>query len=221
MQLFIDTADLEEARQAVALGVISGVTTNPKLAASAQPGHFRQRIHALLACCPGPLSVEVLAETPDAMLAEAKEYASWDPRIVVKIPMSIAGLEAIHQLERQHDIRVNVTCMMNSQQALMALLAGATYVSLFAGRINDLGSDPGAAISQTAEFIERGNFDAKIIACSMRQTADILQAFSAGAHIVTTPYKFLPQLVHHPRTIETINEFKEAWDSARQEGDLS
>ncbi len=221
MQLFIDTANLEEARQAVALGVISGITTNPKLAASAQPGHFRQRVHDLLACCPGPLSVEVLADKLEAMLKEATEYASWDPRIVVKIPISVPGLEAIHQLEREHNIRVNVTCMMNSQQALMALLAGASYVSLFAGRINDLGSDSQEAISQTANFIERGGFDAKIIAASMRQPADILQAFNAGAHIVTTPYKFLPQLVHHPRTIETINEFKTAWDSARQEGDLS
>lgn len=220
MEIFIDTADLEEARRAAALGVISGVTTNPKLAAAAEPGSFHQRIGEILRCCPGPVSVEVVSESREEMLAEACQYASWDPRIVVKIPMSLEGLEVIHQLERQRDIRVNVTCMMSANQALLAMMAGATYVSLFFGRINDLGYDAGAVIRQTADFIERGGFKARIIAGSMRQVSDIQTCFCAGAHIVTTPYKFLPQMAHHPRTVETIQEFKEAWDTARQQGDL-
>ena len=221
MELFIDTADIEEARRAASLGVISGVTTNPKLAATAEPGSFETRVREILACCPGPVSVEVVAEEVGEMLAEAAKYASWDGRIVVKIPMSLEGVEVIHKLERERDIRVNVTCMMNSSQALMAMMAGATYVSLFVGRINDLGSDSGHAIGETAEFIERGGFKARIIAGSMRQVGDIPRAFLAGAHIVTTPYKFLPQMVHHPRTTETIREFKEAWDEARRKGGLT
>ena len=221
MQLFIDTADIAEARKAAALGVISGVTTNPKLAAAAEPGSFQSRVRELLACCPGPISVEVVAEDVAGMLEEAADYAKWDSRIVVKIAMSLEGVEVIHKLERERDVRVNVTCMMNSNQALMALMAGASYVSLFVGRINDLGCDADTAIRETAEFIERGQFEARIIAGSMRQVADIQHSFLAGAHIVTTPYKFLPAMVHHPRTIETIREFKDAWDAARQQGDLS
>ncbi|MFH1566987.1 MAG: transaldolase family protein [Gemmatimonadota bacterium] len=221
MQLFIDTADIEEVRRAVALGVISGCTTNPKLAAAAEPGSFRARIREILACCPGPLSVEVLSETAAEMVAEAVQYAAWDPRIVVKIPMCLEGLGATHQLERERDIRVNVTCMVSANQAAMALMAGATYVSLFVGRINDLGYDADAVIRETAELIERGGFDARIIAGSMRQVADIQRSFLAGAHIVTTPYRFLPQMVHHPRTVETIAEFKQAWEEARRRGGLS
>lgn len=221
MELFIDTADIDEVRRAVALGVISGCTTNPKLAAAAEPGSFRARVGEILACCPGPVSVEVLAETGDDMLAEATEFASWDPRIVVKVPMSLVGLEVIHKLERERDVRVNVTCMMSSNQTAMALMAGATYVSLFVGRINDLGYDADAAIRETAEFIERGSFDARIIAGSMRQVVDIQRSFLAGAHIVTSPYKFLPQMVHHPRTVETIAEFSQAWEEARRQGGLT
>lgn len=221
MELFIDSADVDEVRRAVALGVISGCTTNPKLAAAAEPGSFRARVQEILACCPGPVSVEILAETADDMLAEAAQYAAWDPRIVIKVPMSLEGLQVVHQLERERDIRVNVTCMMNSNQTALALLAGATYVSLFVGRINDLGCDADAAIRETAEFIERGDFDARIIAGSMRQIADIQRSFLAGAHIVTTPYRFLPQMAHHPRTVETIAEFSQAWEEARRRGDLT
>jgi len=221
VELFIDTADIDEVRRAVALGVISGCTTNPKLAAAAEPGSFRTRIQEILACCPGPVSVEVLAETVDDMLAEAGEYAAWDPRLVIKVPMSLEGLEVIHKLERERDIRVNVTCMMSSNQTAMALMAGATYVSLFVGRINDLGYDADAAIRETAEFIERGGFEARIIAGSMRQIVDIQRSFLAGAHIVTTPYRFLPQMVHHPRTVETIAEFSQAWEEARRRGGLT
>lgn len=220
MELFIDSADIDEVRQAASLGVITGCTTNPKLAASAEPGDFRQRVEEILSVVDGPVSVEVLDETVDGMLVEAAEYASWDPRVVVKIPMSLAGLEVVHKLERERDVRVNVTCMMNSNQAAMAMMAGASFVSLFVGRITDLGYDADATIAETAQFIERGDFKARIIAASMRGVADIQRSFLAGAHIVTTPYKFLPAMVHHPRTIGTIEEFKSAWEVARQLGDV-
>ena len=220
MQLFIDTADLEEARRAASLGVISGATTNPKLAAAAAPGDFEQRIRQMLEIVPGPISVEVLAETTDEMLAEAAGYAAWDGRIAVKIPMSVEGLPVIHRLEGERDIRVNVTCMMNANQALLALMAGASYVSLFVGRINDMGYDAYAVIAETADLIERGGFDGRIIAGSMRQVGDIQRSFQAGAHIVTTQCHYLTQMAHHPRTVETIAEFKNAWDQARQQGSL-
>jgi transaldolase len=221
VELFIDTADLEEAQRATALGVITGCTTNPKLAAQAGPGDFRRRVMELLEICPGPLSVEVVGETVDEMLAEASDYAAWDPRIVVKIPMSLEALEAVSRLERERDIRVNVTCMVSPNQAMLAVLAGASYASLFVGRIADLGADPYAALRRTAEFIDQGAFKTRIIAGSVRQCGDIGNAFAAGAHIVTTPFKFLPELAHHSRTVETIAEFKAAWDAARASGELA
>lgn len=221
MQIFIDSADIDEVRQAARLGVISGCTTNPKLAATAGTGSLRERVAEILTCVDGPVSVEVLAESVDAMLEEASGYAAWDPRVVVKIPMSVPGLEVIHTLERERDVRVNVTCMMNSNQAALAMMAGATYVSLFVGRITDLGYDADAAIAETAQYIERGGFAARIIAGSMRGVGDIQRAFLAGAHIVTTPYKLLAAMVHHPRTVETIAEFKAAWDDARERGDVA
>lgn len=219
MKLFIDSADIDEVRQAVRLGVISGCTTNPKLAATAEPGDFQKRVKEILSIVDGPVSVEVVADDVDGMLAEAAEYSSWDPdNVVVKIPMCMEGLEVIHKLENERDVRVNVTCMMNSNQAAMALMAGASYVSLFVGRITDMGYDADATLAETLGFIERGGFDAEIIAASMRGIADIQRSFLAGAHIVTTPYKFLPAMVHHPRTVETIQEFKDAWDSAKLSG---
>ncbi|HJP32753.1 MAG TPA: transaldolase family protein [Candidatus Latescibacteria bacterium] len=218
MELFIDSVDIDEVRQAASLGVITGCTTNPKLAASAEPGDFRKRVEEILTVVDGPVSVEVLDETVPGMLTEAAEYASWDASVVVKIPMCLEGLEVIHKLERERDVRVNVTCMMNSNQAAMAMMAGATYVSLFVGRISDMGYDADATLAETAQMIERGGFKARIIACSMRGVGDIQRSFLAGAHIVTTPYKFLPGMVHHPRTIETIQEFKTAWDDAKQRG---
>lgn len=220
MQLFIDSADLDEIQQAVRLGVISGCTTNPKLAASAGPGDFRQRVEQILQIVDGPVSVEVLDETVDGMLEEALQYASWSDRVVVKIPMSLDGLEVIHRLERDNDVRVNVTCMMNANQAAMAVMAGASYVSLFVGRITDLGYDAEATIEETVRLIELSGTDTRIIAGSMRAVADIQRSLLAGAHIVTTPYRFLPAMVHHPRTVETIEEFKQAWDEARQRGDI-
>ncbi len=221
MELFIDSVDLEQVRQACALGVISGCTTNPKLAASAEPGDFQQRVRQILTLVPGPVSVEVLAEEVTAMLSEAVEYSSWDERVVVKIPMSMAGLEVTTKLEREKNIRVNVTCLMNSNQASLALMAGASFVSLFVGRINDLGYDAYETLRETGHFIDQGGFDSRIIAASMRGVGDIQRSFLAGAHIVTTPYQFLPQMVHHPRTVETIEEFKQAWDHARTKGDLT
>ncbi len=220
MQLFIDTADLQEARRAAGLGVISGATTNPKLAAAAAPGDFEQRIRQMLDIVSGPISVEVLAENADDMLVEAADYAAWDPRIAVKIPLTLEGLPVIRQLERERDIRVNVTCMMNANQALLALMAGASYVSLFVGRISDMGYDAYAVIAETADLIERGGFGGRIIAGSMRQVGDIQRSFQAGAHIVTTQYDYLAQMAHHPRTVETIEEFKQAWDQAQRQGDL-
>lgn len=218
MELFIDSADIDEVRKAASLGVITGCTTNPKLAASAEPGDFRQRVEEILTVVDGPVSVEVVAETVEGMLAEAAEYAAWDDRVVVKIPMCLEGLEVIHKLEGERDVRVNVTCMMNSNQAAMAMMAGATYVSLFVGRITDMGYDADATIAETAQLIEHGGFKARIIAGSMRGVGDIQRSFLAGAHIVTTPYKLLPAMIHHPRTVETIQEFKAAWDEATKSG---
>ena len=143
------------------------------------------------------------------------------PRVVVKVPMSLASLEVIHKLERERDIRVNVTCMMSSNQAALAMMAGATYASLFVGRIADMGYDSAAAIRETAEFIKQGEFRCRIIAGSMRQVADIQRSFLAGAHIVTTSFKLLAQMAHHPRTVETIEEFKHAWDEARRRGGVT
>jgi transaldolase len=212
MPLFIDTSDLGELRECVAMGLCAGVTTNPLIMVREAKGvDLKQRIIDLIEIAKAPTSVELTTETEGEMLAEARDYHSWNPQhIVIKVPMSVHGLKVIRALDRA-DIPTNATCLMAFNQAYLAAQAGATYVSIFSGRVKDMGYDPRAIISETREAIEREGWKSKIIVGSIRHMHDVNDALRAGAHIVTVPPAILKKMVWNPRTEETTREFNDAW----------
>jgi len=213
MELFIDTANIDEIREIARWGVITGVTTNPKIF-SKENVDLRSRVEEILEAVPGPLSLEVTTNDPDEMIVEAQKYASWSKHVVVKVPMSPAGLQAVTIL-KQKGIKTNVTAVMSVNQAMLAGLAGATYASIFAARINDIGYDANQVIRQAAELFKQSRLTTKIIVGSIRLLTQINEAALAGADIVTVPYKFFPQLAHHPQTDKTIQEFLDAWEGVK------
>ncbi|OGC92685.1 MAG: hypothetical protein A2142_03420 [candidate division Zixibacteria bacterium RBG_16_48_11] len=216
MEIFIDSADLGEIQQAHSWGCITGVTTNPKIAASQKQSYnFKDRILQIAGLVKYPLSVEVIPEDISGMLEEAKLYASWNENIVVKIPMSKEGLEVTSILEREENIRVNLTAIMATNQAILAALSGASYASIFYGRISDLGYDPGLVIAETSSLYKSRGVQTKIIVGSIRSMLDVNKAFLAGADIVTVPFRFLKQMAEHPQTEQTIKEFNDSWREMR------
>jgi transaldolase len=210
--LFLDSSEPAEVRDLFDWGVLAGVTTNPLLfAREAKGADLEGRIREILAASRGPLSVELLAETKDEMLEEASDYQSWDPaRIVIKVPFTEAGLRVIHALHGR-GIATNATCIMSFNQAYLAALAGATYVSIFSGRVRDMGYDVRPVIETTRRQLDREKLASRIIVGSVRHLMDVNEAFFAGADIVTVPPKILRTMLKNPRTDETIREFSEAW----------
>jgi transaldolase len=209
---FVDSSDPKEIRDIFAWGVVSGVTTNPLiLAREAGSDDLEQRIRAVVAASEGPVSVELTTEDEAAMLEEASRYRAWaKERICIKVPFSEVGLRVTHGL-RQQGGKVNVTCLMSFNQAYLAALAGATYVSIFSGRVRDMGYDVRPVIAQTREQLDREGLDARIIVGSVRHFMDVNEALAAGAHIVTVPPVILRKMLHNPKTEETIREFNAAW----------
>jgi len=218
MPLFIDTANLEEIEEIAKWGVISGVTTNPKIISKEQGISFKERILEICAMVDGPISVELVNEEIKEMIKEAEEYSSWHNNIVIKVPMSCMGLEVIKILEREKNIRTNVTVMMAANQALLAALAGGTYLSLFIGRIGDMGYDGLQVIKETKKMLIEQQLSSKIIVGSIRHLMDINKSILAGADIVTVPYKFFKQMASNPKSAETINEFNSIWRGMREKG---
>jgi transaldolase len=217
MEIFIDSADLNEIKEAYRWGCISGVTTNPKIAASQTESYnFKKRLLEITDLVPGPLSVEVVSEDSEGMLKEAKTYASWNPNVVVKIPMSKEGLAVTSILEREENIRVNVTAIMATNQAILAALSGTTYASIFYGRISDMGYDPCSVIAETSALYKSRGLSTKIIVGSIRNMLDINKALLAGADILTVPFKFLKQMTENPKTEQTIREFNDSWREMRE-----
>jgi transaldolase len=209
---FLDSSDHQEIRDIFAWGVVSGVTTNPLiLAREGGAAELEPRIRAVVAASRGPVSVELVTETEAAMLAEAREIHTWAPdRICIKVPFSEAGLRVTHGLTKQ-GVAVNVTCLMSFNQAYLAALAGANYVSIFSGRVRDMGYDVRPVIADTRAQLDRERLPAEIIVGSVRHFMDVFEALSAGAHIVTVPPPILRKMLHNPKTEETIREFNQAW----------
>lgn len=209
---FLDSSDPKEIADIFAWGVVSGVTTNPLiLAREAGNVDLGQRIREVLAVSSGPVSVELTTETEGAMLEEARGYHAWAPdRITIKVPFGEAGLRVTHALART-GVATNVTCVMSFNQAYLACLAGCTYVSIFSGRVRDMGYDVRPVIAQTREQIDRERLSAQIIIGSVRHFMDVNEALAAGAHIVTVPPPILRKMLHNPKTDETIREFNTAW----------
>ena len=209
MKLFIDTANIEEIKKANDMGVICGVTTNPSLIAK-EGRDFKQVIAEIASIVNGPISGEVKATTVDAegMIAEGREIAKIHPNMVVKIPMTIEGLKAVKVLTAE-GIKTNVTLVFSANQALLAARAGATYVSPFLGRLDDIGQ-PGIDLIETIHdiFLNYPDIETQIIAASVRNPIHVTDCALAGADIATVPYKVIEQMLHHPLTDAGIEKFK-------------
>ena len=212
MAIFIDSSDPKEIKDLFGWGVLSGVTTNPLIISKEQPdADLGDVIKEVLKVSWGDVSVELTTETEAEMIAEAAVYHAWDPkRICIKVPMSEHGLRVVHALT-QKGVKTNVTCLMAMNQAYLAALAGATYVSIFSGRVRDMGYNVFPVIETTRKVLDREGLGAKIIVGSMRHMMDVNEALEAGAHCPTITPPILRKMVWNPRTIETINEFNTAW----------
>ena len=208
MKLFIDTAHVEDIRKANDLGVICGVTTNPSLIAK-EGRDFNEVIREITSIVDGPISGEVKATTTDAegMIREGREIAAIHPNMVVKIPMTAEGLKAVKVLHAE-GIKTNVTLIFTANQALLAARAGATYVSPFLGRLDDISTEGVALIEDIVTIFDNYGFDTEIICASVRHPVHVTQCALAGAHIATIPYSVIEQMLHHPLTDAGIEKFK-------------
>ena len=210
MEIWLDTADIEEIREAARYGVISGVTTNPSLAAKA--GHLDLRA-AILEICDlvnGPVNAEVLSLNAQDMIEEGREIATWAPNVVVKVPIGEEGLQAISTLSSE-GIAVNQTLTFSVNQALLGALAGATYISPFVGRLDDAGNNGMTLVADMVEVFKVQNLNAKVLAASLRHPQHVVQAALAGAHVSTLPYKVFKQMFLHPLTDVGLKRFIDDW----------
>lgn len=212
MEIFLDTANVGEIREAAALGVISGVTTNPTLVAK-EGRDFKETITEITSIIDGPISAEVISLDAEGMIKEALDISSWHPNIVIKIPMTWEGLKAVKELAAK-GIKTNVTLIFSPAQALLAARAGAAYVSPFVGRYVDISQDGIKLISDIADIFRLHGIKTKIIAASIRTPMDVVNAAKAGANIATVPFKVLKQLASHPLTDIGIKKFLEDWNRA-------
>jgi len=215
VEIFLDTASVKEIKDILPWGVISGVTTNQKIFLAEKGVRFQDRVHEILSLLDGPLSVELTktAGSDEDLIEEAKEYSSWNPKnLVIKVPMfgDGRGLRIVNRL-RKENIKTNMTCMMSTNQVLLAARVGATYASIFFNRVRDSGGDPVRVIEESERIIEEGGFLTRIIVGSIRKLEDVNEAAVAGAQIITVPYKILVQMPFHSKTEETIKEFDQAW----------
>ena len=213
MKLFIDTANVEEIREAYALGVICGVTTNPSLIAK-EGRNFAEVVREIASIVDGPISAEAVSLDADGMVAEAEELAGIHPNIVVKIPMTAEGLKATRILA-QKGIRTNVTLVFSANQALLAARAGATFVSPFVGRLDDISQDGMALIYDIMEIFDRHQLKTEVIAASVRHPLHVTEAAKAGAHIATIPYKVILQMINHPLTGAGVEKFLKDWETVK------
>ncbi len=213
MQLFIDTANLEEIRTAAAWGVLRGVTTNPSLIAK-EGKDLTSVLTQIASMVDGPISAEVLSSQTDGILAEARELSKIHSNIVIKIPISEEGLAAVAALEKE-GIRTNVTLIFSAAQALLAANAGATYVSPFIGRLDDISDDGADAVSEIVQIFTSFGMKTKVIAASIRGPRDVVQAALAGAEIATVPFSVLKKMVHHPLTDIGIVKFNADWEKTQ------
>jgi transaldolase len=214
MKIFLDTANLDEIRQGVAMGVVDGVTTNPTLVAK-EGKPFREHI---LAICDivkdGVVNAEVVSTDTAGILREAHEIATWHPNIVVKIPMLPDGVRALAQLSKE-GIRVNITLVFSPTQALLVAKAGAYFVSPFVGRLDDVSQDGLILVREILEIYRAYGFRTQVLAASLRGPMHVLEAAKMGSHIGTMPFKVLEQLFHHPLTDRGLEGFLKDWEKAR------
>lgn len=211
MKLFVDTANVDEIRQANDMGVICGVTTNPSLIAK-EGRDFVQVVKEITTIVDGPISAEVISLEADKMVEEAKPLAALHKNIVIKIPMCAEGLKAVKQLTKI-GIKTNVTLIFSAALALLAARAGATFVSPFLGRLDDIGSNGMILIEEIADIFKLHDIKTEIIAASIRHPIHVIDAARAGCDIATVPYKVIAQMINHPLTDNGIERFLKDWET--------
>jgi transaldolase len=210
MRIFLDTANIEQIKQGVRMGIVSGVTTNPTLAAKEGNADYEALAKQICAIVPGPVSVEVLVEGVDAMIKQARQIAKWAPNIVIKIPATNEGLEVTSALAKD-GIKVNFTLIFSMTQALMGARAGAAYVSPFVGRLDDISNDGMQLVADIIDVFDTYDLPTEVIAASIRHTQHVTEAARIGAHIATLPYSVLMQLMTHPLTDTGLKRFLDDW----------
>lgn len=211
MKIYLDTANLGEIREAARWGILSGVTTNPSLMARETGADFKETIQRIAGLVDGPISAETVSEDADGMVEEGVEYSAWHHNVIIKVPSTTAGLEAVSRLGRR-GIRCNVTLCFSTGQALMAALAGAFVVSPFIGRLDDLSQDGMDLIREIAAVYEQNpEIRTRILAASIRHPRHVVEAALAGAHIATCPFKVLVKCMSHPLTDSGMASFLADW----------
>jgi transaldolase len=216
MKIFLDTADIDEIRTAARWGILDGVTTNPTLYAKVGGASYESILEEICKITPGPVSAEVVAEDVEGMLKEGRHFAKIAPNIVVKIPMSEEGLEAMSRLAEE-GISTNCTLIFTANQGLLAAKAGASLLSPFVGRLDDINEDGMIVVRDLVNIVEIHGLESEVLAASMRHPLHVTQAALAGAHIATLPFKVLQQMVRHPLTDKGIVTFRADWEKARAE----
>jgi transaldolase len=214
MKIFVDTADIQEIRTAASWGIIDGVTTNPSLIAKSGKD-FKTVVYEILDLVDGPISAEVVSVDTAGMLREADILAKWHKNIVIKLPLTAEGIRACSVLS-QKGIKTNVTLCFQAGQALLAAKAGATYISPFVGRLDDVAEDGMALIRDIRKIYSNFGMKTQILAASIRHPRHIIDSAIAGADVVTSPFKVIQQLFSHPLTDKGLNAFMEDWKKAGQ-----
>ncbi len=213
MKFFIDTADVNEIREAESLGILDGVTTNPSLVAKfGKP--FKETILEICSIVDGPVSVEVVALDKDGMLKEAHEFAKWHPNVVIKLPTTRDGVKACKALSDE-GIKTNLTLCFSASQALLVAKAGATYVSPFVGRLDDISSVGMDLIRQIVEIYDIHGYETQVLTASVRHPLHVVEAALAGSHVATIPWKVLDQMFNHPLTDKGIAAFLKDWEKVK------
>lgn len=214
MKFFIDTANIDEIKEANAMGMADGVTTNPSLIAK-EGRDFEEIIQDICKIVDGPISAEVIALDTQGMIKEARQLAGIHKNIVVKIPMTVDGLKAVRTLNEE-GIKTNVTLIFSPLQALMAAKAGAAYVSPFVGRLDDLSQDGMILVEQIIDMFENYGMETEVIVASVRNPIHVLESALMGAHIATIPFNVLGKLAGHPMTDKGIKAFMDDWNNRKK-----
>src|SRR5918994_1092043 len=215
MKIFLDTADIEEIRTVARWGVLDGVTTNPTLFAKTSGKSYEDVLKEICSITSGPVSAEVVATDVEGMLTEGRAFAKLAPNIVVKVPMSEEGLEAMSRFADE-GIKTNCTLIFTANQGLLAAKAGASLLSPFVGRLDDINQDGMTVIRERSEIVAIHELETEVLAASIRNPLHMTQAALAGAHVATLPFKVLKQMVHHPLTDSGITQFRADWEKARE-----
>ena len=216
MRIFLDTANIEQIRHAASLGIISGVTTNPTLVSQEKATDYQATVKEICSIVPGPVSAEVLVEDAQGMVEQGREISGWAPNIAIKIPATIAGIEATSVLSKEN-IKVNFTLCFSLNQALLGALAGAAFISPFVGRLDDIGHDGMQLVKDIVEVFKNYQLPTEVIAASIRHPQHCVAAAKAGAHIATVPYNVLMQMIRHPLTDIGVSRFLSDWQRIQQQ----